>query len=1813
MGPDQYFHQQTEVHPDAINSPGMGNPARVKGDVNVALAAVKDPLTGRAIWAISGRVYMAKSPTAPELWDSLQGDGGCLEDSENPTDQCLVYHHAFGIQEGDSFVYKHDVEYSTYFTTTNIHIVQEERRFYFDVAWKIISCPLDAPENGFLNLISQCFISLELESPESPNKLDIKQKLSIGTWQIESQGLYFGEQALYIPVLTDTSPSEYRENGGSMVYSTTIKLFTRPDKDTEWGFVKDIMSERNIAPLTSTIDYRFNRVIFGFTKGVLIAYSLSDPLEIPFETDFRNAFLDIYKIQPYTYQNGEQALIISQVLSTESAYFSLVPTVVIDYDISRDSINSMKITSPIPLEGRIENIVIDDSRGVAFLMGTVTSDGKNTGIIHRYNLETKLLHSSITEGTNTHAKDINLSVGLLYTNLNKLYVLRSKYGEVGPDLDELNMNIYSISTCNDGTCSSCIEDDIDYCGYCISSSDKLLGDDIGCSTLELCTAIDQTKIFGNEISECPAITYTSITRGSTDGGTLVEITGNKDFTDEVQCIFNGQSGEAQHAGNKLECTSPPGIEGTFNLEIKDLDNGGRLYGSVPWEYYDCETAACNDCLFIGSECGHCYTDASCKTHQSCEEISPSLPSSVWDPNGECSYVVNVSPVYLRENSTEIVSISFYGTIEELEYICLFDSISSPVISTIYDDNQTITVTCNSPKILHNLRGVDVNVGVINATNEILFTVDGSSTILYYDCDQVVYDCSNCILFPECSVDGNGRCTSTPISQETDICPRAIPSEDYTASDYISGGTLLSFDTSKFEVFDSGENFTCAWIAYDNEDFELESPANLVGTNLSCTTPSLNPSDVGLYRMIIKVNDEESDILSSDFEFYDCQETHCYTCTNSLYKRCSWCGSCEVDNICGNTTTPPELCPFLDYVVVAKESIPVGSLPGDTIRGKSQVSIYGFNLNINSTTINCVWSMGPIELVSSATIISDTQITCQSPTADSTGVYSLTVKFDGNILLNYLDFIYYDCSSTEGGSSCDSCINPKFPRCTWCSLTCKPKVDCNNANPLSECPTIQKLSKSAILFGDTLEIIGGSRFDPDPVLNYQCLFEGISASEKVDAFIDQSGDVLYCTTPTRSVSKRALPGGNYTVTILLKGEPLSEEKFPIYIFSCPSVTSCQSNCFSESNCVWCSESGTCSANYKCNSKTSRSCATLSMSHLFASIEGNQTISVDMLGMNSSNFDNFEEIECNFGIQKSKAIVIDDDTIECLTPEFDLESDTNFYLSYADASISDETIFGFKDCSTSTTCHSSEDLSCDIRQGCGWCMQDNSCQAELSCGVIKDWESSSCPSIQEISPTKGGSGTEITITGVHFIDGLTIRFNDKEVEAIFVDNQTIRGVAPSGSGTTQVSLWLGTSPYSIDDELFTYNSNAWIAAIVIVPIVLIIIGIIVWKLKGNQTDNRFRLGPPPDFEELAWSGCLEEEFEYPIDELRDFEEALFNDPDLFRAFTSVLGSADHDRASKAIIHAAESREVSLEHLLLAIESEISGTLQAATIFRGNSLASKMFKSYARIIGLPYLYDTMAVFVAQIDHAARQQDILHDRLEEVNDKEGKKTVAANLNLIDLELDINKMDEDAIADLEANTYQLQHICQLMLTNIFRSAEEMPGQYRIIFHRVRDSISEQFPDEQDSLYHAVGGLFFLRFVIPSIFAPHVYGFISEPPSPTSQRQLVLISKVLQNIANLVLPSKKEAFMAALTDFIELNIPKVIDFYEEIMIPPPTRDIIFIEVPRTAKMNALCTLYGMFHSKSDKIKGYFVDNYLEEKGGLVDDIMEKHGAPPPKV
>jgi len=192
-------------------------------------------------------------------------------------------------------------------------------------------------------------------------------------------------------------------------------------------------------------------------------------------------------------------------------------------------------------------------------------------------------------------------------------------------------------------------------------------------------------------------------------------------------------------------------------------------------------------------------------------------------------------------------------------------------------------------------------------------------------------------------------------------------------------------------------------------------------------------------------------------------------------------------------------------------------------------------------------------------------------------------------------------------------------------------------------------------------------------------------------------------------------------------------------------------------------------------------------------------------------------------------------------------------------------------------------------------------------------------------------------------------------------------------------------------------------------------------------------------------------------------------------------------------------------------------------------------------------------------------------------------------LEVDPNKANETD--DVVENQIQLQLFVHRLWKTVIDSEPDVPEDFRQLFAVIASEMPKMYPDKS-AIYKAIGSFFFLRFICPSLATPHVYGLTATPPTDQFQRMLVLLSKVLQNIANGTLPGKKEAYMESMNSFIESHIKQGTEFFERLakaatLMPGERIDVERYEVPQNLYDTALLDILKHLRANAVKLKAAF--------------------------
>jgi len=236
----------------------------------------------------------------------------------------------------------------------------------------------------------------------------------------------------------------------------------------------------------------------------------------------------------------------------------------------------------------------------------------------------------------------------------------------------------------------------------------------------------------------------------------------------------------------------------------------------------------------------------------------------------------------------------------------------------------------------------------------------------------------------------------------------------------------------------------------------------------------------------------------------------------------------------------------------------------------------------------------------------------------------------------------------------------------------------------------------------------------------------------------------------------------------------------------------------------------------------------------------------------------------------------------------------------------------------------------------------------------------------------------------------------------------------------------------------------------------------------------------------------------------------------ALCEVCPSSQFEELIEVLFKVFHTQPSLVQLLKAVIELEVSATDHESTLFRGNSFATRILTVYARTRGYHYLRETL--------------------------KELLSTVCSKPDGFVLDFDPHRESPDDGSAVR----NLEQITAAFLSTISNSLDEMPQAIREITAHIADAVGSRFPE---SIFTAVGGFIFLRFINPAIVSPETVDLDLPNDNRDIRRSLVLVTKVLQALANNVRFGAKEPGMRQLNGWMDINIFTMTRFLQAISIP----------------------------------------------------------------
>ena len=271
--------------------------------------------------------------------------------------------------------------------------------------------------------------------------------------------------------------------------------------------------------------------------------------------------------------------------------------------------------------------------------------------------------------------------------------------------------------------------------------------------------------------------------------------------------------------------------------------------------------------------------------------------------------------------------------------------------------------------------------------------------------------------------------------------------------------------------------------------------------------------------------------------------------------------------------------------------------------------------------------------------------------------------------------------------------------------------------------------------------------------------------------------------------------------------------------------------------------------------------------------------------------------------------------------------------------------------------------------------------------------------------------------------------------------------------------------------------------------------------NVLTNILKQGAKLDSDEVQGS-----KYEKLVDLLLEPELRLIS------ALNTSCQITEADELSFVLLRFFEYHDRVMMLLRSALEAEIKMTDSSSTLFRRNSLATKMLVHFSRDNGKQYIKDTISTILRSLLSVTDSFEVDPAKLGIDDEKEAQKIA------------------------EGNLIKLRALSQQFLDAILDSIPNCPPPICDICRILTDSVQKKFPGYEQT---AVCGFIFLRFFCPAIVAPEGIGLVQGNFSRNARRGLLLVTKTLQNLANRIQFGTKEEYMIPMNDFIEKNLGKI--------------------------------------------------------------------------
>ncbi|GAV02560.1 hypothetical protein RvY_13106-2 [Ramazzottius varieornatus] len=260
--------------------------------------------------------------------------------------------------------------------------------------------------------------------------------------------------------------------------------------------------------------------------------------------------------------------------------------------------------------------------------------------------------------------------------------------------------------------------------------------------------------------------------------------------------------------------------------------------------------------------------------------------------------------------------------------------------------------------------------------------------------------------------------------------------------------------------------------------------------------------------------------------------------------------------------------------------------------------------------------------------------------------------------------------------------------------------------------------------------------------------------------------------------------------------------------------------------------------------------------------------------------------------------------------------------------------------------------------------------------------------------------------------------------------------------------------------------------------------------------------------------------PLEKYSDLVEYLkLNYAQLCRFLEPRVGIKAKEELATTMVHIMHKLGLSSVFLVDVVMEELNVLDDYHLTFRGNSLATKSMEAFLKLAGNHYLNEALGDLIRALMEAEE----------------------------DCEVDSMKLSPDTSLPKQQETLMI--MVEMTWAKIMNSARYFPPELREVFQTLRERLTAAGRAElADTL---ISGCIFLRFLCPAVLSPSMFGLVQEYPNQKIARNLTLIAKTVQTLANFARFNGKESYMEFMNTFVERELPSMRTFLKLISSPMP--------------------------------------------------------------